>query len=414
MNGKTRQPAPDGRHHDIVIAGSGLTGSILAAALTKDVRPRLRVALCGRAGADRDDPRAYAIAPGVRLMLEVLGIWEKVAADAAPVMEMRITDSRLEDVVRPLFLSLGEGANGDAPLAHIVPAAALAAATDSILEGCAAERIDPGVFTGVETDGGSARLVGSKASIDGGLIVGADGARSVVREAAGIRTVGWDYGQSGVVATLQAEIPHENRAVQHFLPDGPFALLPLPQNRYSLVCSMPAKKADALAALGRKMLKEELEMRAGAEIGPLTPLTPAVAFPLGLHLARSFVAPRIALAGDAAHRMHPLAGQGQNMGLRDVAALAQVVLEAARLGQDPGGLDVLERYQRWRRFDTVQFAVVTDGLNRLFSNDIGLVRALRDTGLGLFDRFSGLKRRVARDAAGLSGDVPRLLLGLPA
>ncbi|MCB1476411.1 MAG: FAD-dependent monooxygenase [Rhodobiaceae bacterium] len=412
MNGNT--PKAQTRPFDVVIAGSGLTGSILAVALTGKVRPQLRVALCGRAGADRNDPRAYAIAPGVRLMLEVLGIWERVETRAAPVMEMRITDSRLEDVVRPLMLSLGEGTDSDAPLAHIVPAGALAEAADSILAESAVERVDPGTFRGFETDGGRALLVGSNATVEGTLVVAADGARSVLREMAGIRTVGWDYGQSGVVATLQAEIPHGNRAVQHFLPDGPFALLPLPDNLYSLVCSMPKDRADALAALAADELKAELEARAGAEIGPLTPLTPAVAFPLGLHLARSFIAPRLALAGDAAHRMHPLAGQGQNMGLRDVAALAQVIVEAARLGQDIGGLDVLERYQRWRRFDTVQFAMVTDGLNRLFSNDIGIVRALRDTGLGIFDRLSGLKRQAVRDAAGLSGDVPRLLLGLPA
>jgi 2-octaprenyl-6-methoxyphenol hydroxylase len=228
--------------------------------------------------------------------------------------------------------------------------------------------------------------------------------------------VGWDYGQSGIVTTITHERPHGGRAEEHFLPAGPFALLPLTddtqgRHRSSLVWTEKTSIAERLVAGSDADFLAGLTERAGHHLGEIGLAGARRAYPLGLKLARSFVAPRLALVGDAAHVIHPIAGQGLNMGFRDVAALAEVVVDAVRLGQDPGAADVLARYERWRRFDTTMMGVATDGLNRLFSNDVGVVRGVRDLGLGLVDRVPGLKRFFIRNAAGLVGDLPKLLRG---
>ena len=228
---------------------------------------------------------------------------------------------------------------------------------------------------------------------------------------AGIKTVHWDYGQSGIVCTVAHERPHHGRAEEHFLPAGPFAILPLDGNRSSIVWTERTADAERLVAGDELVFEIELEQRFGLKLGEIRVEGKPRAWPLGLTLARAFVAPRFALAGDAAHGIHPIAGQGLNLGFKDAAALAETVVEADRLGQDIGALDVLERYQRWRRFDTVQMGVTTDVLNRLFSNDIGPLRVMRDIGLGLVDRMPRLKDYFIRQASGLSGDTPRLLKG---
>jgi 2-octaprenyl-6-methoxyphenol hydroxylase len=243
------------------------------------------------------------------------------------------------------------------------------------------------------------------------LLVAADGVRSKLRELAGIGTVRWEYDQSGIVTTIAHERPHEGRAEEHFLPSGPFAILPLTGNRSSLVWTERRDDAERLVKGDDFTFELELERRFGHHLGKLELAGPRHAFPLGLTLARSFVQPRLALAGDAAHGIHPIAGQGLNLGFKDVAALAEVLVEARRLGEDIGALDVLERYERWRRFDTFRMGVVTDVLNRLFSNDMDVVRAVRDVGLGLVDRMPSLKRFFIRQAAGLEGPSPRLLVG---
>jgi 2-octaprenyl-6-methoxyphenol hydroxylase len=241
--------------------------------------------------------------------------------------------------------------------------------------------------------------------------VAADGARSAIRERAGIATHGWDYGQSGIVTTVAHEREHKGRAEEHFLPAGPFAILPLKGKRSSLVWTEASAEADRIIALPDDAFLAELEKRFGLHLGDIAIAGPRRAFPLGLAVARSFIGERLALVGDAAHVIHPIAGQGLNMGLKDVAALAEVIVDAARLGLDPGAAHVLERYQRWRRFDTMTMGVATDGLNRLFSNRSDLLRVIRDVGLGLVDRAPALKHLFTREAAGLAGDVPRLLRG---
>jgi 2-octaprenyl-6-methoxyphenol hydroxylase len=243
------------------------------------------------------------------------------------------------------------------------------------------------------------------------LLVAADGARSRLRERAGIATYGWSYGQSAIATTVTHERSHQGRAEEHFLPSGPFAILPLRHNRSSIVWTERTGEAERIVALPDDDFHHELEKRFGLRLGDIVVSGPRRAYPLGLWVARSFIADRLALVGDAAHVVHPIAGQGLNMGLRDVAALAEAVVDAVRAGLDPGDATVLERYQRWRRFDTMTMCVSTDGLNRLFTNPSDAVRLARDLGLGLVDRFPALKRLFIREAAGLAGEVPKLLRG---
>jgi len=243
------------------------------------------------------------------------------------------------------------------------------------------------------------------------LLVAADGAHSGIRQRAGIATHGWEYAQSSIVTTVAHERDHNGRAEEHFLPSGPFAILPLKGRRCSLVWTETKDEAARVMALPDADFHAELERRFGLHLGEIEVVGPRKAFPIGLFVARSFVAERVALIGDAAHVIHPIAGQGLNMGLKDVAALAEVLVDAVRLGLDPGSLAVLERYQRWRRFDTVAMGLATDGLNRLFSNQSDLLRLVRDVGLGIVDRLPALKQLFIREAAGLVGEVPKLLRG---
>jgi 2-octaprenyl-6-methoxyphenol hydroxylase len=252
---------------------------------------------------------------------------------------------------------------------------------------------------------------GSEGTLATGLLIAADGARSHLRELAGIPTFGWSYAQAAIVCTVAHERDHGGRAEEHFLPAGPFAILPLTGRRSSIVWTEEAREAERVVALPDDLFHAELEERFGLHLGEIAVEGPRHVHPLGLTVARAFVAERLALVGDAAHVIHPIAGQGLNLGLRDVAALAETIVDAARLGLDIGAAHVLERYQRWRRFDTMAMGIATDGLNRLFSNRSDALRLVRDVGLGLVDRLPGLKRLFIREAAGLVGDVPKLLRG---
>jgi 2-octaprenyl-6-methoxyphenol hydroxylase len=396
---------------DIVIAGGGTAGLAAAIALSRSA-PDLSVLVADPRppGAGQDDQRASAIAAAARRMLERLGVWPSLAGEAQPILSMEITDSRTGDAVRPVFLTFDGKVGEDEPFAHMVPNGVLAAAlSKAAKEAGVAFATD--TVESFEREEPRIRLrLGSGGEIAATLLVAADGMRSRLRGQAGIRTVEWRYPQTAIVVNVAHERPHEGLAIEHFLPSGPFAVLPLKGNRSSLVWTERAEHADKLVA-DDFVFHTELERRFGHRLGALRVEAPPQTYPLGLMLARDFVRPRFALLGDAAHGIHPIAGQGLNLGLRDAAALAEVVVEAHRLGLDFGAVDLLRRYERWRRFDTWQMGVTTDLLNRLFSNDWRLVRAVRDLGLGMVDRLPALKRAFIGEAAGFGGDVPKLLRG---
>ncbi len=397
----------------IVICGGAFAGLALALALRQGLGPDIPVVVADPALGMRPsrDPRATAIVAACRRLFEALGVWDEVAPKAQAMLDMVVTDSQLADATRPAFLTFGGEVEPGEPFAHMVEnrhlidaLVARAGAAGVDLRATAVDSFSAGA-DGVEI------VLADGTTVAASLLVAADGARSKLREQAGIATHGWDYDQSGIVVTVGHERDHHGRAEEHFLPAGPFAILPLTGKRSSLVWTETRKEAARIIALDAEEFHAELERRFGLHLGEVKALDKPRAFPLGYFVARSFIAERLALVGDAAHVIHPIAGQGLNMGLKDVAALAEVVVDAARLGMDPGGAGVLERYQRWRRFDTMAMGVATNSLNLLFSNESKLLRAVRDIGLGLVDRAPPLKNLFIRQAAGLTGEVPRLLKG---
>jgi 2-octaprenyl-6-methoxyphenol hydroxylase len=373
-----------------------------------------------------------------RRLFETIGVWERVADQAQPILDMAVTDSRLDDAVRPIFLTFGGEVEPGEPFAHMVENGPLLAALIVKARDEGVELWETAVadFTyRYGSDGGdphpnppperernevgvSRRIdvrLANGAAASAKLLVAADGARSSIRERAGIAVHGWDYSQASIVTTVRHARDHNGRAEEHFLPAGPFAILPLKRDasghRCSIVWTEDVREAERIVALDDDGFHAELEKRFGLHLGEIEAIGPRRAFPLGLSVARAFVAERIALTGDAAHVIHPIAGQGLNMGLKDVAALAEVLADAARLGLDIGSAVTLDRYQRWRRFDTMAMGVATDGLNRLFSNRSDVLRLARDVGLGVVDRMPALKTLFIREAAGLAGEVPKLLKG---
>jgi 2-octaprenyl-6-methoxyphenol hydroxylase len=324
---------------------------------------------------------------------------------------MVVTDSKLEDATRPVFLTFAGDVEPGEPFAHMIENRHL---IDALVRRAEGEGIDlrPAAVTTFESRADGVDVMLSDGStVAASLLVAADGAGSKLRERAGIVTHGWDYDQSGIVVTVGHERDHHGRAEEHFLPAGPFAILPLSGKRSSLVWTEKRNEAARIVALGEEEFHRELEQRFGLRLGEIRVLDTPRAFPLRYFVARSFIGQRLALVGDAAHVIHPIAGQGLNMGLKDVAALAEVIVDAARLGIDLGQADVLDRYQRWRRFDTMAMGFATNSLNLLFSNRSTLLRTFRDVGLGLVDRAPPLKSIFIRQAAGLLGEVPRLLKG---
>ena len=397
---------------EVLIAGGGVAGLALASALGRALGPSFAIAISDPALASPPpaDDRVSAIAAGARRLLRSVGAWQRLN-EAQPIREMVITDSWLENVVRPEFLSFeGEIAEGE-PFAHLVENRAL----NRALREVAAEAGVRLLATTVEEFEIEREAIEGRLSdgtrVRARLLVAADGARSKLRGQAGIATVSWSYGQLGMVATIAHEREHQGRAEEHFLPGGPFAILPLVGKRCSIVWTEPEAEAERLLRLPAAAFHDELERRFGLKLGEIEVVSKPSAHRIEFSMARRFVADRLALLGDAAHVVHPIAGQGLNLGLRDAAALAECITDAARLGLDPGAPDVLERYERWRRFDTLTMGIATDGLNRLFSNDALPLRLARDLGLGIVDRLPGLKRFFIGEAAASRGTRPRLMRG---
>jgi 2-octaprenyl-6-methoxyphenol hydroxylase len=401
---------------ELVIAGAGLNGMLLAVACADAglavavVDPQPRAAML----AEGFDGRTSAIAYGSRLVLDGIGIWPTIAAEAEPIREIRVADDN-----SPLFLhydarDLGAERGEEAmPLGYIVENRVLRRA---LFE--AAQRLpDLHLVMGARVAAIEASAIGVAALLDSGerlrarLVAAADGKDSPLRHGAGIRAVEWRYKQTGIVTTVAHQRPHAGIAVEHFLPAGPFAILPMTGNRSSIVWTERAALAPHLLMLPEAEFAAELAARFGDFLGAIEPIGPRWSYPLALLQAERYVGRRLALVGEAAHVIHPIAGQGLNIGIRDVAALAELVIDQRRRGLDIGDDGVLWRYQRWRRPDALLLAAVTDGLNRLFSNDIPPVRLARDLGLAAVHRLPPVKRLLMRHAMGMLGDRPRLARG---
>jgi 2-octaprenyl-6-methoxyphenol hydroxylase len=397
---------------DLLIIGGGLVGGPLACALAS---AGLSVVV-----ADHEEPartlsaafdgRASAVALAPQRALAALGLWEAIAPHAAAIEEIRVSDGP-----SPLFLHYDHRALGDAPFGWIVENRAIRHAIQDRLPRLPAARLfAPAAVQSLER--GAARVTARLTDgtrLSAALVVAADGRGSPTRRQAGIGLTRWDYGQTAIVCTVGHARPHRQIAQEHFLPAGPFAILPLPGNRSSVVWTEKSALVPAILAQDDGDFLSELHSRFGDFLGALSLEGPRFAYPLSLQVADAYTAPRLALVGDAAHGMHPVAGQGMNMGLRDVAALAEVLVDAHRLGLDIGSPSVLERYARWRRFDNLLMLGLTDGMVRLFSNDLPPLRLARDLGLAAVNRLPGLKRLFMRHAMGLVGDLPRLLKGEP-
>jgi 2-octaprenyl-6-methoxyphenol hydroxylase len=346
-------------------------------------------------------------------VLDGVGLWPAIAAEAEPIREIRVADDN-----SPLFLhydyrDLGPTGSGDAPLGYIVENRVLRRAMwRRALSLPSLRLLVPQTAASVTADrAGAAVTLGDGTRLAARLVVAADGKDSPLRRAAGIRTVEWRYRQTGLVTTVQHERPHAGIAIEHFLPAGPFAILPMTGNRSSIVWTEDAALAPRLMALPDAEFAAELRARFGDFLGHVEPVGPRWSYPLSLMQAERYIDRRLALVGEAAHVIHPIAGQGLNVGIRDIAALAEAIIDARRLGLDIGDDAVLERYQRWRRLDAIMLAAVTDGLNRLFSNTIAPVKLARDFGLAAVNRLPPLKRLLMHHAMGMLGDRPRLARG---
>ncbi len=404
--------------HDVAISGASFAGLALACALSDALGPELRIAVIDRAAPASmpADARAFALSAASRHLLEAIGVWPAIAPEAQPVDGIDITDTSLDSGVRPVLLSYDNATADGEPATYIVPVGPLTAALQAKAKSHPSiTLLAPAEATGFTADDTGARItLADGRTITSSLVVAADGRKSPLRDAAGIKVIGWAYPQTGIVTTVRHERPHGARAVQHFLPNGPFAILPLTGNRACITWTEDAGEAKRIMALDDAGFLAEIDKRFGGKLGAIALDGPRQCWPLQLHLARRYVAPRFALVGDAAHGVHPLAGQGLNLAFRDVAALVEVVADTVRLGFEPGDAQALTRYERWRRFDSAVSAATFDGINRLFASDAPLLRSVREVGLGVVDRIPALKRFFVSEAAGLTGEVPRLLKGEPA
>ncbi len=402
---------------DILIVGGGLNGPALALALAQTGHSVTVIDSLtpGTFADDAFDGRGYALALASQRLLQQTGVWQHVGDNAQAMLEIKVTDGHAGQGPSPFFIHFDHAELEEGPMGYMIEdrflrRAFLQAMQDApgitLVSGrtVVAQSPDQTGVTVTLDDGGELR---------GQILVGSDGRRSGTALRAGIKRTGWDYGQTALVCAIDHEKPHHGIAHQFFMPPGPLAILPLPGNRSSIVWSERTETAKAIHALDDAEYIQALRPRFGDYLGAISLAGKRFTYPLNLTIANSFIGDRMALVGDAAHGMHPIAGQGLNAGLRDVGALAEVITEATRRGEDIGSPLVLERYQQWRRFDTASLAAATDVFNRLFSNDNPLLRLGRDIGMGLAGAVPGLRRNFVREAAGLTGDLPRLLKGQP-
>ncbi|PPR11086.1 MAG: 2-octaprenyl-6-methoxyphenol hydroxylase [Alphaproteobacteria bacterium MarineAlpha11_Bin1] len=396
---------------DVAIIGGGIVGLSLALNL---LGVGARVVVIERGSLDdmaaaTFDGRGSAVSAGSQLILNGTGLWGPLSASAEPILEIRVADG-----TSPLFLHYDHRDLGKGPLGWIVENAHIRRTLAQevkkrglpVLEKVplSAAHFYPS-YVSLDLDDGR--------SVEARLAVAADGRHSAVREMAGIDAVSWSYPQTGIVCAVEHEVSHQGVAHEHFLSSGPFAILPMTKNRSSIVWTERNEFAAKIIKLDDATFAEELHSRFGSFLGEVRVGSERWLYPLSAVHARRYVAPRVALIGDSAHAIHPIAGQGLNLGLRDVAALAEIIVDRLRLGLDPGDAATLEHYERWRKPDNMMMIAATDSLNRLFSNDIAPIRLARDAGLGLVNQSPPLKRLLMKHAMGQLGELPRLARGQP-
>ncbi len=400
---------------DILIVGGGLNGPALALALAGagmtvsliDAMPRQRLE------APDFDGRSYALALTSTRLLEGIGIWDSLSDNAQPMLDIKVTDGRAGEGPSPFFMHFDHAEIEEGPMGYMVEDRHLRANLLKALyqrENITQHYGETVVRQAPHATGVTITLA-SGTTLRGKVLVGCDGRRSGTATRAGIKRTGWDYGQTALVCAVEHELPHHGVAHQFFMPPGPLAILPLTGNRSSIVWSETTTNAEEINALPDADYMNVLRPRFGSFLGNIELVGARFTYPLSLSLANELAADRTVLVGDAAHGVHPIAGQGLNAGVRDVAALAEVLIDATRRGEDIGRPSVLARYQEWRRFDNTTLALATDTFNKLFSNDNPLLRSVRDIGMGLVNALPAARRTFIREAAGLTGDLPRLLKG---
>lgn len=402
---------------DIAIIGGGLSGPTLALALSMaGLKVTLIDAQPSEIRLDSEfDGRSYALALTSVRLLEGIGVWGSISDHAQPMLEIKVTDGRAGSGPSPFFMHFDHAEIEEGPMGHMVEDRHLRRALMEVVEATAGitamngrevvdQTVENGVISIAFADGDSLRAR---------VCVGADGRNSGTARRAGIKRTGWPYGQTALVCAVAHEQPHQGVAHQFFMPPGPLAILPLKGNRSSIVWSETDARAAQIHALPNAAYLDVLRPRFGDFLGEISLAGRRYTYPLSLSLAHEMVSDRVALVGDAAHGVHPIAGQGLNAGMRDIAALAEVLTDAKRRGEEIGNPVVLGQYQQWRRFDNASLALATDGFNRLFSNDNSVIRLARDIGMGLVNSLPGLRRGFIREAAGLSGELPRLMRGQP-
>ncbi|HEX4180575.1 MAG TPA: UbiH/UbiF/VisC/COQ6 family ubiquinone biosynthesis hydroxylase [Caulobacteraceae bacterium] len=407
---------------DVIIAGAGMSGATLALALAHGglapvlVDPQPFAAQL----APTFDGRASAIAFSSFRAWDAIGVGDRLRPHAQRIEQILVTDGRAPGPssygVSPFLLRFDAAEIADRvrsePLGYMLENRRIRAAIAEAVDAAGIEVLAPARAETIDLTGGQARVrLADGRTLSAPVVVGAEGRNSVVRAAAGINAIGWGYGQSGVVATVKLERPHGGVAHEYFLPGGPFAILPLTEDRVSLVWTEKTEAGEALRHARPDVFHALLKRRFGPFLGALEVDGPTFVYPLALQLAERLAAPRAALLGDAAHGIHPIAGQGLNLGLKDAAALAQVLVDAGRLGEDIGAMAVLDRYARWRRFDNVMLAAATDIFTRLFSNDNPALRLARGAGMAVVNRIGPARRFFMQEAGGALGELPRLFKG---
>ncbi len=398
---------------ECLIVGGGLNGTLLALALAQGGLSSVIVdALPEPERALPDfDGRSYAVAHASCRLLQNLGLWADLKHSAQPILDIKVSDGRAGEGPGPFFMHFDHAEIEEGPMGHMIedrhlrPVLLEAVRNTSLIQSLSGQS----VVAQEETPAGVAITLTQGETLSGRLLIGADGRNSPTAQRAGIARTGWGYSQTALVCAIAHEKPHNGVAHQFFMPTGPLAILPLCENRSSIVWSETAENAAAFMDLSDADFLTMLRPRFGDFLGQISLEGKRYSYPLALSLAQHMIAPRVALVGDAAHGIHPIAGQGLNAGFRDIAALAACLGEAARRGEDIGSPGVLSRFESWRRFDNTTLSIATDTFNRLFSNDNALLRIGRDLGIGLVNRVPALRRGFIREAAGLTGDLPPLM-----